>query len=42
MMIVQNLLHWFTQHPLGTVTMVFVTGILGILVYSFFEPREQR
>ena len=41
MTIAQNLLYWFTQHPLSTVTMVFITGILGVLVYSFFEPQEQ-
>ena len=38
---VQHLLYWFIQNPLSTATMVFVTGILGVLVYSFFEPREQ-
>jgi hypothetical protein len=42
MVTIQTLLPWFTHHPMGAVITVYVTGILGILVYTYFEPKEQR
>jgi hypothetical protein len=42
MVIIQTLLPWFTHHPMGAVIMAYVTGILGIIVYTYFEPKEQR
>jgi len=40
--IVQNLLPWFIHHPMGAVVMLYAAGILGVLVYTFLEPRDQR
>lgn len=42
MMTIQILLPWFTHHPTGTVVMLYVTGILGLLVHAYFEPKDQR
>ncbi|HEY6972698.1 MAG TPA: hypothetical protein VI359_00195 [Nitrospiraceae bacterium] len=42
MVIVQNLLPWLTHHLMGAVVISYVTGILGVLVYTFLEPRDQR
>ena len=42
MVIVQNLPPWFIHHPMGAVVMLYVTGILGVLVYTFLEPTNQR
>ena len=39
---IQHLFPWFTHHPMGTVVILYVTGILGVLVYTFLEPTEQR
>ena len=42
MVTIQYLLPWFMHHPMGAVIMLYVTGILGILVYTYFEPKDQR
>jgi hypothetical protein len=34
-------LDWFTQHPLGTATMLYAAGVFGVLVYAYFEPRDE-
>lgn len=39
---VQGLLQWFTQNPLGAATILYLTGVIGVLVYAFFEPQDQR
>ena len=33
---------WFVQHPFGAATVVFATSIVGVLVYTYFEPRDLR
>jgi len=38
---ISSLIRWFTQHPLGTATMLYAMGVFGVLVYAYFEPREQ-
>lgn len=38
---ISSLIRWFTQHPLGTATMLYAVGVFGVLVYAYFEPREQ-
>ena len=42
MIAVQNLFQWFTQNPLGAATVLYVTGIVGVLIYVYFEPQEQH
>jgi hypothetical protein len=41
MIAIQSLLHWFAHNPLGAATILYVSGIIGVLVYAFFEPRDQ-
>jgi len=38
---IQGLLQWFAHNPLGAATILYVTGIVGVLIYAFFEPRDQ-
>lgn len=38
--LIPSLLQWFAHHPLGAATMVYAGGILGVLLYAYFEPRE--
>jgi hypothetical protein len=33
--------YWFIQHPFGAATMVYAAGVFGVLVYAYFEPRDQ-
>ena len=42
MIAMQQMMQWFTHNPIGAVTLLYVTGVLGVLVYSYFEPREER
>ena len=42
MIAIQSLLQWFTHNPLGAATVLFIAGILGVLVYAYFEPQDQR
>lgn len=42
MMAMQRLLLWFTQNPLGSATLLYITGVVGILVYTYFEPQDER
>lgn len=37
----QSVIQWFVQNPFGAATMVYVAGVLGVLVYAYFEPRSQ-
>jgi hypothetical protein len=39
MMAFQSIFHWFTDYPLGAATMLYAAGVLGVLVYAYFEPR---
>lgn len=39
---VQGLFQWLTQNPLGAATVLYLTGVIGVLVYAFFEPQDQR
>lgn len=42
MLVVHNLLQWFSHNPLGTATVVYITSVFGVLVYGYFEPRDPR
>jgi hypothetical protein len=39
---IQPFLQWFSQNPLGAATVFYVTAVLGVLVYAYFEPSDQR
>jgi len=42
MIVIQSFLQWFTYNPLGTATVLDVTGALGVLVYAYFERQDQQ
>ncbi len=37
-----SFLHWFIQNPLGTATIVYTAGVIGVLLYTYFEPQDQQ
>lgn len=39
---IQHLMHWLTQNPLGTATLLYMASVAGVLVYAYFEPRDQH
>jgi hypothetical protein len=39
---IRSVFHWFIDHPLGAATMVYAAAVLGVLMYAYFEPRDQR
>jgi len=32
---------WFVQHPLTAATLLYAAAVSGVLVYTFFEARDQ-
>jgi hypothetical protein len=36
-----QLIQWLIQHPLASATMLYAVSVCGVLVYAFFEPRDQ-
>jgi hypothetical protein len=38
---IQQFLHWLTQNPFGAATLLYITGVAGVLIYAYFEPRDQ-
>jgi hypothetical protein len=42
MIALQDIMQWFMHNPLGTATVLYITGVISVLVYSYFEPRDQR
>jgi hypothetical protein len=41
MIAIQSLLLWSAHNPLGAATILYVTGVVGVLVYTFFEPQDR-
>jgi len=41
MIALQNLLQWLTHNPLGAATVLYITGVISVLVYAYFEPQDQ-
>jgi hypothetical protein len=31
---------WFTEHPFGVATILYVTSVCSVLGYTYFESRE--
>jgi hypothetical protein len=39
MMALQSFLQWFTHNPLGAATVLYITGVVSVLVYVYFDPQ---
>lgn len=37
----RKIFHRFTDYPLGATTKLYAAGVLGVLVYDYFELRTQ-
>lgn len=42
MTLLQSLIQWFMHNPLGAATVLYITGVISVLVYTFLEPRDQQ
>ena len=42
MILIQNFIQWFTHNPLGAATVLYFMGVISVLVYTYFEPRDQH
>ena len=38
----QNFFQWFGHNPLAAATLLYITGVISVLVYTYFEPRDQQ
>ncbi len=38
----QNFVQWFAHSPLAAATLLYITGVISVLVYTYFEPRGQQ
>ncbi|MDI3463607.1 MAG: hypothetical protein OJF50_002428 [Nitrospira sp.] len=42
MALLQNFVQWLLYNPLATATVLYITGIMSVLVYTYFETRDQH
>jgi hypothetical protein len=42
MMVIQSLLQWLTHNPLGSATLLYVAGVVGVLIFAYFEAQHER
>lgn len=42
MTLLQNLIQWFMNNPLGAATALYITGVISVFVYTYLEPRDQQ
>ncbi len=42
MSIFQNFAQWLIYNPLGAAALLYITGVIGVLVYSYFEPQDEH
>lgn len=42
MALFQNFIQWLIHHPLATASVLYITGIISVLVYTYFETRDQQ
>ena len=40
--LLQNFVQWLLHNPLATATVLYITGIMSVLVYTYFETRDQH
>jgi hypothetical protein len=38
MSLFQNFIQWFVHNPLAVATLLYITAVISILVYAYFEP----
>jgi len=41
MVALRLLVQWFAQHPLAATTLLYAAAVCSVLIYTFFEPRDQ-
>ena len=42
MSLFQPSIQWLVENPLAAATLLYVAGIISVLVYTYFEPRDQQ
>lgn len=42
MSLFQPSIQWFVQNPLAAATLLYIMGLISVLVYTYFEPRDER
>lgn len=42
MSLFQNSVQWFVHHPLTAATLLYVTAVMSVLAYTYFESRDQH
>jgi hypothetical protein len=42
MFALNSFLSWFIQNPFSAAAMVYAASVLGVLLYTYFEPQEQE
>jgi hypothetical protein len=42
MSLFKNSVQWLVHNPLAAATVLYVTAVISVLVYSYFEPRDQH
>ena len=38
----QNFVQWFVQNPLTAATLLYITGLISVLIYTYFDPHDQH
>ena len=38
----QNFVLWFVHNPVAAAALLYITGVISVLVYTYFEPRDQQ
>jgi hypothetical protein len=42
MSLFKSSVQWFVHNPLAAATVLYVTAVISVLVYTYFEPRDQH
>ncbi len=42
MSLFQNFIQWFVHNPLAAATLLYITAVISVLVYAYFEPRDEH
>jgi len=42
MSLFQNSIQWIVHHPLAAATLLYVTAVISVLLYTYFELRDQH
>ena len=38
----QNFVQWFVHNPLAAGILQYITGVMSVLIYTYFELRDQQ